>query len=130
MSFIVIRSMFGKVTLTDLIVLPFFLSFFIGGILALLHWSIANWLLLFGSVGPLALGTFFHYSRIDFIIKNGGLEGPGGYGSPLAFLIGWAFTTVVFFMPGAFLSAWNILAIRKNWAPKNRFGEPQNDTVY
>lgn len=114
MSFIVVWSMFGRVTLTDLVVLPFFLSFFIGGMMAFLHQPIANWLLLLGSLGPLALGTFFHYARVDFIIKNGGMEGPNGFGSPLAFLIGWIFTTVVFFIPGVLFVIWNVLAIKNS----------------
>jgi len=114
LSSVVIWSMFSKVTATDLITLPFALAFLIGGILAFRHLSIANWLLLLGSLGPLALGSFFHYARIDFIIKNSGMEGPNGHGSPLAFLIGWVFTTLIFFIPGLLFTIWNFISIRKS----------------
>jgi hypothetical protein len=39
----------------------------------------------------LALGFFLMYRRVEFIAVNHSMEGPGGYGSPLAFLVGWAF---------------------------------------
>ncbi len=47
----------------------------------------------------LLAGLWFFWLRVQFIIENGGMEGPDGYGSPLAFLIGWiweqAITTAV-----------------------------------
>lgn len=107
MCFVILQSMFTKTTPTDLIVLPFVVSLFFGGILALNRKPIANWLLLFGSIGALAAGTFFHYVRIVFIIQNGGMERSDGYGSPLAFLLGWATTTIILFIPGLIFSIWN-----------------------
>ena len=107
MFFIIIRSMCSRITPTDLIVLPFVSSLFIGGILSLLHKPVANWLLFFGSLGALAAGTFFHYLRIRFIVQNGGMEGANGYGSPLAFLLGWAAATIILFLPGLLFSIWN-----------------------
>ena len=107
MSLVILWSMFAHTTPTDFIVLPFVLSLLIGGILALNRQPIANWLLLFGSFGALAAGTVFHYLRIAFIIRNGGMERSDGYGSPLAFLLGWAATTIIFFIPGLVFSIWN-----------------------
>ena len=114
MSFVILRSMFAHTTPTDLVVLPFVASLFVGGILALKRQPVANWLLLFGSFGALAAGTFFHYVRIAFIIRNGGMERADGYGSPLAFLLGWAATTIVLFIPGLIFSIWNGRKIIQN----------------
>lgn len=107
MSFVILQSMIGRVTFTDLIVLPFVGSLFIGGILAFFRKPLANWLLLFGASGVLAAGTYFHYARIVFIIQNHSMEGLNGYGSPLAFLLGWAATTIILFIPGLLFTIWN-----------------------
>ena len=107
MSFVILQSMIGRITLTDLIVLPFMGSLFIGGILALFHKPVSNWLLLFGASGVLIAGTYFHYVRIVFIIHNHSMEGPNGYGSPLAFLLGSTATTITLFFPGLLFTIWN-----------------------
>lgn len=107
MSVIILGSMVTRATPTDWVVLPFALSLSLGGILAIARKPVCNWFLFFGSLGVLAAGTFFHYVRIDFILRNGGMEGPRGYGSPVAFLLGWLMTTVVLFVPGVVFSIWN-----------------------
>jgi len=107
MSIVILQSMIGRVTMTDLIVLPFVGSLFIGGILALFRKPVSNWLMLFGASGVLIAGTYFHYIRIVFIIHNHSMEGANGYGSPLAFLLGWAATTVTLFIPGLLFTIWN-----------------------
>jgi hypothetical protein len=114
MSSIVLTSMVHRFTITDLVILPFALLAMCGGIMALAGSKAGNWMLLCSSLGPLALGCFFHYSRIRFMIDNGSMEGPDGYGSPLAFLLGWITTTVIFFLPGLVWTAWNLYAIKHN----------------
>jgi hypothetical protein len=37
----------------------------------------------------LLIGVYLFERRVQFIFENGGMEPPDGYGSPLAFLIGW-----------------------------------------
>ena len=84
-----------------------------GAFLLLLRQAAGDWLLLIGSLFPLGLGTIYHAARITFILRHGSLEGPDGYGSPLAFLLGWAFTTVLLFLPGLGFSIWNLFALRR-----------------
>jgi hypothetical protein len=114
MSSVVLTSIFHRFTITDMLIIPFALLAMIGGILALVGLKAGNWMLLGASLGPLALGCFFHYDRIRFMIENGGMEGPGGYGSPLAFLLGWITTTIIFFLPGLVWTVWNLYAIKHN----------------
>ena len=47
----------------------------------------------------LAIGLGFLGLRVFFTIRNGGMEGPDGFGSPLAFLIGLAFEQMLFSVP-------------------------------
>jgi hypothetical protein len=49
----------------------------------------------------LAVGLVFLGLRVAFAVENGGLEGPGGLGSPLAFAIGLAFEQGVFTLPAS-----------------------------
>jgi len=114
MSCVAITSMVLRFTITDMVILPFALLAMIGGGLALVGFKAGNWMLLCASLAPLALGCFFHYARIRFMIENGGMEGPGGYGSPLAFLLGWITTTIIFFLPGLVWTVWNLYAIKHN----------------
>lgn len=67
--------------------------------------------LAFAGVGILfAIGLVFLGLRIEFMVRNGGMEGPGGRGSPLAFLIGFAFEQLVFSLPAFGL----LLALRRS----------------
>jgi hypothetical protein len=114
MSLVVITSMVYRFTITDLVILPFALLAVFGGIAALVGFKAGNWMLLCASLVPLVFGSYFHYMRIRFIIENGGMEGPGGFGSPLAFLIGWISTTICFFLPGLVWTVWTLYAIKRN----------------
>ena len=62
--------------------------------------KIALWVLaaLLGS-----LWIFQSIRRIEFVIKEGGMERADGYGSPLAFLIGVVGEALIFGLPAAFL---------------------------
>ena len=51
--------------------------------------------------------------RILFIIKNEGMDSLDNKGSPMAFLLVWIFTLVVFFLPACILLAWNIVALHR-----------------
>lgn len=105
--FVALVSMMSRVTRTDLVILPFAGALFFGGILALFRKPAGDWLLLFGAAGVLAAGTLLHYLRVAFILRNHGMEGPNGEGSPLAFLLGWAASTIILFIPGLLYSIWN-----------------------
>jgi hypothetical protein len=79
-----------------------------GSLLIYMGNQVGDRLLLWSSLATLAIGTLFHVLRIGFIIKNGGMEPPDGMGSPMAFILGWAFTTVLIFIPGVLFVAWNL----------------------
>ena len=51
----------------------------------------------------LSFGVFLLYRRLDFILSYGGMEGPNGEGSPLAFIIGMVFEQVYFSLPSLFI---------------------------
>ncbi len=55
------------------------------------------------ALGIFVLGMFLMYSRFSFIVENGGMEGPDGVGSPLAFLIGFAFEQLFFTLPSFYI---------------------------
>jgi hypothetical protein len=114
MSSVTIASMLVRFTMTDMVILPFALLAMFGGIFALMGFKAGNWMLLCPSLALLVLGCLFHYVRIRFMIENGGMEGPGGYGSPVAFLLGWIMTTIIFFVPGLVWTVWNLHAIKHN----------------
>jgi hypothetical protein len=59
----------------------------------------------------LATGLRFLVLRSAFMVENGGMEGPEGRGSPLAFLIGLVFEQLVFSIPAACL----LLALRRSY---------------
>ena len=88
-----------------------------GSILAFTGIPLGDRLLLWSSFVTLAIGTLFHVVRIGFIIKNGGMEPPDGMGSPMAFILGWLFTTILIFMPGLIFVAWNMIH-RRSTSPK------------
>ena len=54
---------------------------------------------LVGTSIVLAIGLGLLGLRVFFTIRNGGMEGPDGFGSPLAFLIGLAFEQMLFSVP-------------------------------
>lgn len=56
-----------------------------------------------------AIGLGFLAVRVSFMVKYGGMEGPGGFGSPLAFLIGPTFEQLMFTLPAVGL----LLALRR-----------------
>ncbi len=60
----------------------------------------------------LAVGLVFLGLRVAFVVRNGGMEGPDGYGSPLAFLIGLAFEQCAFTLPASGLM-WSLLRTRR-----------------
>ena len=80
-----------------------------GSVLIFMGNPLGDKLLLWSSFVTLAIGTLFHLLRIGFIIKNGGMEPPDGMGSPMAFILGWIFTTVFMFLPGLAFVAWNMM---------------------
>ena len=47
----------------------------------------------------LACGVALFGARLAFVLRHGGMDGPEGYGSPAAFLIGLAFEQAVFTGP-------------------------------
>ena len=51
----------------------------------------------------LVFGGYLLYGRLEFIFINGGMEGPDGYGSPLAFLIGLIFEQTFFTLSSFYL---------------------------
>ena len=58
----------------------------------------------------LAIGLGLLGLRVFFTARNGGIEGPDGFGSPLAFLIGLAFEQMLFSVPAFGL----LLALRRS----------------
>ncbi len=53
------------------------------------------------SLPLMILGIFLLGSRLFFIFENGGMEGPDGMGSPMAFLIGFVFEQIFCSLAGA-----------------------------
>jgi hypothetical protein len=59
------------------------------------------------TVGLVSLGM-----RAAFVVSNGGIEGPDGFGSPMAFLIGLAFEQGLFTLPSSGLM-WSLWRTRR-----------------
>lgn len=94
-----------------LFVLGFAVVLLVGCLFELAKQSWAKWLLIIGSSGILCVGVCFSLLRIQFILVNHGMDRAEPPSSPMAFLLGWMFTTMVFLMPGTVLSLWNIQSL-------------------
>lgn len=72
-------------------------------ILPVKHQRIGSRLVKAFAASIFAFGMYFLYLRLSFMDRNGGMEGPGGHGSPLAFLLGLVSEQVIFTLPALFL---------------------------
>ena len=83
-----------------------------GGLLALCKSSVGERMILWCSFMLFGLGGLFLTLRIGFIAINGGMEAADGRGSPMAFLLGFAFQIVFFLLPGAAFFTWNLFSLQ------------------
>jgi hypothetical protein len=98
---------FLRVKSIQLFVLGFAGVLLAGCLLALAKLLWANWLLIIGSVGILCIGIYFNLLRFQFILINPGLVHFWSYGS----LFRWIIATIVFMVPGAIFTFWNVKAL-------------------
>jgi hypothetical protein len=92
--------------------LPFPLSWLIGGILSTRDRITGVGMMMICSLILLALGVVLQVSRIEFVIQHGGMD-TFEEGSPMAFLIGWIFETLIIFIPGVVFASANVLSFRQ-----------------
>ena len=98
---------FFRIKPIQLFVLGFAGILLAGCLLALVKLSWANWLLIIGSVGILCAGIYFNLLRLQFILMNPRLAHFWSYGS----LFRWIIATIVFMVPGAIFTFWNVKAL-------------------
>lgn len=75
----------------------------VGAVLPVTYQKMGSLLVKAFAASILIFGIFLLYQRMAFIGRNGGMEGPGGHGSPLAFLLGFISEQVIFTLPALFL---------------------------
>lgn len=65
-------------------------------------------------------GVCLFIVRVWFIIENGGMDRKDGFGSPVAFMIGWVFEITVITFPSLVLTLLLLKIWRMNRCPKQR----------